>query len=107
MAALVEALLRKDHAEAQIDDEKQFRTNCQWPAALKSRYTDQYEVGKGATACVYLAKDIEGKLVAVKLSKSAGKLESWRWECQKMQRLHLNACRNRTDPEAFRLMETY
>jgi len=105
MEALVEVLLRQEDVEAQIDDEKQIRTNCQWPAALEGRYTDQYEVGKGATACVYLAKDSEGKIVAVKLSKSAGKLESWRSECQKMQRLHLDACK--TGPDALGLMETY
>merc|ERR550532_3464571 len=103
--ALVEMLLRKENAELNIHDEKQFRMNCQWPAALEANYTDQYQVGTGATACVYLAKDTEGKPVAVKLSKSANKLESWQKECRKMQNLHLNACQ--TGPEALGLMETY
>jgi len=103
--ALVEMLLRKENAELNIHDEKQFRMNCQWPAELKAKYTDQYEVGKGATACVYLAKDTEGKPVAVKLSKSANKLESWKKECRKMQNVHLNACK--IGPEALGLMETY
>jgi len=98
-------LLRKENAELNIHDEKQFRMNCQWPAALEANYTDQYQVGTGATACVYLAKDTEGKPVAVKLSKSANKLESWQKECRKMQNLHLNACQ--TGPEALGLMETY
>lgn len=105
MEALVEVLLQKEDAELKIHDEKRSRMNCEWPAALDGRYTDQYEVGKGATACVYLAKDTEGKPVAVKLSKSANKLNSWRSECRKMQNLHLKACK--TGPEALGLMETY
>jgi len=105
MEALMMMLLRKEDAEAEIGDEKQVRTNCQWPEALEGRYTHQYEVGKGATACAYLAKDNEGKPVAVKLSKSAGKLDSWRSECREMQNLHHNACK--TGPDALGLMETY
>jgi len=49
--------------------------------------------------------DIEGKPVAIKLSKSAGKLDSWKSECRKMQNMHLKACK--TGPEALGLMETY
>jgi len=105
MSALVEILLQNEDFEVKSDDEKLFRSKCHWPAALKSRYTGEHEVGTGATACVYLATDMEGKTVAVKLAKSANKLEKWREECQNMQKLHLSACAS--GPNALNLMETY
>jgi len=105
MAALVEILLQNEDVEVKSDDEKLFRSGCRWPAALQSRYTGEHEVGKGATACVYLATDTEGRTVAVKLAKSANKLEKWREECQNMQKLHLSACAS--GPNALSLMETY
>lgn len=105
MSALVEILLQNEDVEMKSDDEKLFGSGCRWPAALHSRYTGEHEVGKGATACVYLATDMEGKTVAVKLAKSANKLEKWREECQNMQKLHLSACAS--GPNALSLMETY
>lgn len=105
MEALVASLLEREDAEASSAGEHLL--NCQWPQELKGRYTDQYQVGTGATACVYLAKDQHGKMVAVKLAKSGGKLKKWTSECSAMQRLHLDACKAKTDGQALKLMETY
>jgi len=105
MSALVETLLQNEDVEVKSDDEKLLRTDCRWPSELKNRYTGEHEVGKGATACVYLATDKEGKAVAVKLAKSANRLGAWRKECQTMQKLHLSACAS--GPTSLSLMETY
>jgi len=105
MSAFVETLLQNEDVEVKSDDEKLLRTDCRWPSELKNRYTGEHEVGKGATACVYLATDKEGKAVAVKLAKSANRLGAWRKECQTMQKLHLSACAS--GPTSLSLMETY
>jgi len=105
VSAVAEILLQNEDAEVKSDDENVLRSKCVWPAELKSRYTGEHEVGQGATACVYLATDAEGKTVAVKLAKSANKLQKWRKECQSMQKLHLSACAS--GPTSLSLMETY
>jgi len=66
---------------------------CTWPSALSDRYSGQWIVGRGANACVYLARDHHGTTVAIKSAKAVGRLGMWRGECAEMQRLRFTACR--------------
>mmetsp|Transcript_82399 Transcript_82399/g.249892 ORF Transcript_82399/g.249892 Transcript_82399/m.249892 type:complete len:378 (+) Transcript_82399:78-1211(+) len=118
MEALIASLLEQEDAEAssvgkpkkhkepkEPKDPNKPKKECKWPTELEARYTGQFKAGEGATACVFLAKDAHDQTVAVKLSKSAGRLDRWTKECSKMQRLHLEACK--ADGKMLKLMETY
>lgn len=63
---------------------------------FKERFTDFSYAGKGATACVWFAKDTEndGAKVAVKVGKEASidKVLQWKGECGQMNLLRLSAC---------------
>lgn len=61
---------------------------------LAGRFLDQRYAGQGANGCVVLAKDTKngGVEVAVKLSKRAGRLATWRDECDRSRSLHRKAC---------------
>mmetsp|Transcript_82400 Transcript_82400/g.249897 ORF Transcript_82400/g.249897 Transcript_82400/m.249897 type:complete len:385 (+) Transcript_82400:78-1232(+) len=118
MEALIASLLEQEDAEAssvgkpkkhkepkEPKDPNKPKKECKWPTELEARYTGQFKAGEGATACVFLAKDAHDQTVAVKLSKSAGRLDRWTKECSKMQRLHLEACK--AGGQMLNLMETY
>jgi len=114
MGALIASLLEREDADVSSDGkpkepkepkEKKEKKECKWPAELEGRYTGQFKAGEGVTACVFLAKDAQGQTVAVKLSKSSGKLSKWTKECSMMQVLHLEACK--AGGQMLNLMETY
>jgi len=67
-------------------------TGCHWNPTLGARYHDEFVVGTGATACVFLATDGEGATVAIKVAKQAGRDAMWRAECSDMQNLRIEAC---------------
>jgi len=85
--ALVVALLEKESVAASDP------SGCHWPSELRTQYTDEYVVGQGATACVYLGK-FKGQTVAIKVAKPNEKnnLAMWQKECNDMQQLRLDAC---------------
>jgi len=62
----------------------------------ESRFVELEEAGSGANGCVVVGKDRKygGRLVAIKVSKKPGKLESWTKECEDMKKLRQAACTN-------------
>lgn len=63
------AYLSVDYMETEVQDP----TGCHWNPTLGARYHDEFVVGTGATACVYLATNAEGATVAIKVAKQAGR----------------------------------
>lgn len=64
-----------------------------WPPALSSKYKSGKMVGSGATACVAIAQ-FNGGPVAIKIGKKGSNLKEWQKECDDMQQIRLNACKN-------------
>jgi len=65
---------------------------CVFPDSLKKKYSKEWVIGTGATACVWIA-DVQGSPVAIKIAKGGGKISEWRKECDDMQQMRLAACR--------------
>jgi len=85
--AVVSALLEKETIAASSPP-----VGCVWPDQLRAKYTEEYVVGQGATACVYLAK-YKGQTVAIKVAKASNNnFGMWQKECTEMQQLRLDAC---------------
>lgn len=66
--------------------------DCPFPSVLRGRFTDEIMVGTGATACVFIAQDLSGHPVAVKVAKQASFMSMWQGECGQMQQIRLKSC---------------
>lgn len=66
--------------------------DCPFPTALRGRFTGEVMVGTGATACVFIAQDLTGHPVAVKVAKQASFMSMWQGECGQMQQIRLKSC---------------
>jgi len=80
---------------------------CQFPSNLKDRYSSSRIAGSGATACVFLAEDQDGKTVAVKVPKGDSSMAraDWQTECETLQQMRRRACS--MGEEVHGLMETF
>jgi len=80
---------------------------CDFPDSLAEKYSGARVVGSGATACVFLAEDVGGVTVAVKVQKtgSTSARAAWEKECVSLQTIRNRACSMGAD--VHELIETF
>jgi len=81
----------EEHSKARQNPHVGGADGCVFSSQLKGKYKDEWVVGTGATACVWIAKK-GGNPVAIKIAKGNGHQAEWQKECREMQQLRLDAC---------------
>eukprot|EP00929_Paragymnodinium_shiwhaense_P048113 TRINITY_DN24376_c0_g1_i1.p1 TRINITY_DN24376_c0_g1~~TRINITY_DN24376_c0_g1_i1.p1 ORF type:complete len:368 (+),score=71.87 TRINITY_DN24376_c0_g1_i1:97-1104(+) len=93
---------------ADDDEETCYEALDELPNELHDVYEDVRFLNSGMRGCGFLAKDKHnGSTVVLKVAKGhkGNSKDMWEWECQKMRRIHEDACD--AGPEHMRMMQTY